>query len=354
MIHVFIGTKAQYIKMAPLLWRMDESGVDYRLVDSGQHAALAAGFRREMSLREPDLRLGNDRDVDSIQGALCWTVGLLRRLLSGKRLRREVYDGHDGICVVHGDTPTTLLSALMTKRAGLPLAHVEAGLRTHNWFQPFPEEAIRVLVGRMADVLFAPDAKAAAELEAQGVKGRIVSTSANTVAETLRAVAVEANQSGPAVVTMHRVENLYRRRRCETLVATVEKLASSTPVRWYLHGPTERSLAGDSRSRLVEAGVELLPLAGHADFLDSLAAAPFVITDGGSVQEECALLGVPTLLWRDRTDRGDGMGRNVVLSHYDPEVTGAFLADPQRYRRPQRSPAVSPSSEILEVLSALG
>jgi UDP-N-acetylglucosamine 2-epimerase (non-hydrolysing) len=81
-----------------------------------------------------------------------------------------------------------------------------------------------------------------------------------------------------------------------------------------------------------------------------LAAAPFVITDGGSVQEECALLGVPTLLWRGHTERLDGLGANVVVSGYRPEVIDAFLADPERLRRPSVTPETSPSDEIIDTL----
>ena len=89
----------------------------------------------------------------------------------------------------------------------------------------------------------------------------------------------------------------------------------------------------------------------YAEFVRSLARAPFAITDGGSIQEECALLGVPVLLWRNRTDRPDGLGENAVLSRYDPAVIEAFLADPERWRRAPRMPQSSPSQEILEVLA---
>ena len=363
MIHVFIGTKPEYVKMAPLLERMDAAGVDYRLIDSGQHADLAASFRREFGLRDPDVQLGRDRDVKSIPEALLWLLSLSKHILSRSRLRSRVFGGRDGVCVVHGDTPTTLASALLARRAGMALAHVEAGLRTFHWLHPFPEEIVRVIVGRMADVLFAPGPVAAENLRSTGVKGRIVEQPANTLVESVREVllheAEEAvqpvNRAGPsavspAVVTMHRVENLYIRSRRRALVDILCEVAATTPVRWVMHGPTQRILEGETKQRLVSAGVELVPQAAHHDFLRMLAAAPFVITDGGSIQEECAMLGVPALLWRDRTDRADGLGENVLLSHYDQAVIRGFLSDPQRYRSACRMPAVSPTEEILDVL----
>ena len=371
MIHVLVGTRAEYIKMAPLLWRMESAGLPYRLIDSGQHADRSESFRDELGLRAPDYTMGGTRSVDSVPAALWWAAGLGRKLALRKRLDRTVFGGRPGICVVHGDTPTTLIGALMAKRAGLALAHVEAGLRTHRWLHPFPEEIVRVAVDRLADLLFAPDGTAAEELRKRRVRGRIITGSSNTISDALRAVLAPGPAGMPAtldmpggagshtsprrprpvVVTMHRVENLHRRRRRQALVHTITRLAQTTPVRWYVHEPTRRALGSAGQAGLEASGVELVPMLPHADFVRALARAPFAITDGGSIQEECALLGVPVLLWRDRTDRADGLGENAVLSRYDPGVVEAFLADPERFRRAPRLPQSSPSQEILEVLA---
>ena len=371
MIHVFVGTQAEYIKMSPLLWRMESTGLPYRLIDSGQHADRSESFRDELGLRAPDHAMGGTRSVDSVPAALWWTARLGRRLALPRRLDRTVFGGCSGICVVHGDTPTTLIGALMAKRAGLALAHVEAGLRTHRWLHPFPEEIIRVVVDRLADLLFAPNDEAADELRKRRVRGRIITGSSNTISDALRA-ALESRPAGtpttpdmsgsarshnsqsrshPVVVTMHRVENLHRRRRMQALVHTITQLAQTTPVRWYVHEPTRRALGSAGLAGLEASGVELVPMVPYAEFVRALARAPFAITDGGSIQEECALLGVPLLLWRDRTDRADGLGENVMLSRYDPAVVEAFLADSQRFRRARRLPQSSPSQEILEVLA---
>ena len=243
---------------------------------------------------------------------------------------------------------------------------MEAGLRTYRWLHPFPEEIVRVLVGRIADVLFAPGPHAANNLRITGVKGRIVEQDANTLIESVRGILGEEPQVRAAldaiaearatrgetavIVTMHRVENLHLRSRREALVDLLCEIADSEPVSWLLHGPTERIIEGDLRDRLERCGVDLVPHAPHREFLNMILRAPFVITDGGSIQEECAMLGVPALLWRDRTDRPEGIGENVVLSHYDPSIVKAFLGDPQRYRRECLIPEVSPSQQILAEL----
>ena len=353
MIHVFIGTKAQYIKTAPVLRRMDERGVPYRLIDSGQHARLSADLRRELGIRPPDMLLGGAENVASIPQAVTWAVRVAGRLVASNRLLREVFGGQRGVVLVHGDTPSTLLSTLLARRAGLPVAHLEAGLRSGHLFHPFPEEMIRIVVMRWSDILFAPDDAAVANLEAMSLRGRLVKLSANTSLEALHHALGEPPEpaSGPAIVTTHRVENLHRRDRIESLVQLIERIAVERPVRFVVHEPTAAVLWDrDLYDPLFAAGVELMPLQSHAAFARMLAAAPFVITDGGSVQEECALLGVPTLLWRAHTERPDGLGANVAISGYQAEAVDGFLDDPERFRHAPLTTQAKPSDEIIDTL----
>lgn len=352
-LHVFLGTKAQYVKTGPLLRLMDARGVDYRLIDSGQHAALTTQLRRELGVRLPDHSLGGDRDITRTTQAAGWALGIAARLRSGRRLREEVFGGDGGICVVHGDTPTTFLAAALAKRAGLRTAHLEAGLRSHSLLHPFPEELVRLAVMRVSDILFAPDTEAVQNLAAMGLQARTVPVEGNTVLEALGHSLADdvAPGSGPVVITMHRVENLTSARRSARLVELACELARARPVTFVVHGPTADTFAKrGADAQLEQAGVTVVPLAPHADFVRMLAAAPFVVTDGGSVQEECALLGVPTLIWRARTERSDGLGENAVLSGYDEGVVATFLDDPERHRRARRRPDVAPSEQILEVL----
>ncbi|MEX2658840.1 MAG: UDP-N-acetylglucosamine 2-epimerase [Acidimicrobiales bacterium] len=352
LLHVFLGTKAQYIKTAPLLRLLEARGVPHRLIDSGQHAKLATSLRTELGVRLPDHVLGGAADVDSVPQAIRWSAGLAARLGSGRRLRLEVFGGAGGICIVHGDTPSTLLATLMARRAGLRVAHLEAGLRSHSLLHPFPEEAIRLLVMRWSALLFAPTPEAAVNLAAMRVKGRVVEVGGNTSLEAVAAATQTGKvEPGPAVVSMHRVENLYSPKVVARFVELLLRLVADQPVRFVVHGPTREVLARKGAlDRLESAGVELVRLAPHGDFVRWLQAAPFVITDGGSIQEECALLGVPTLLWRSRSERPDGIGANVVLSRYEPAIVDTFLAELDRLRRPPADLARRPSEHILDVL----
>ena len=129
------------------------------------------------------------------------------------------------------------------------------------------------------------------------------------------------------------------------------RITKEHSVEFVVHGPTKRVLEKRHLdTRLVSAGVRLVPLLAHAAFVERLRDAAFVITDGGSIQEECALLGVPTLLWRARTERDDGLGENVVLSKYDTSTIDEFVADPQRWRRAPIDANARPSEEIVDAL----
>jgi UDP-N-acetylglucosamine 2-epimerase (non-hydrolysing) len=351
-IHIFLGTKAQYIKTAPLVRLLVQRGIDFRLIDSGQHARLSASMRSELGVRPPDVVLGGVDDVTSIGGAMAWAAGVGGRLWSAGKVRHDIFGSRGGVCVVHGDTPSTLLSALLARRAGLAVAHLEAGLRSYSLRHPFPEEAIRLLVMRLSTRLFAPHDLAMENLRAMGLAGRAVQLSGNTVVEALHtSLELSEPSYGPAIVSLHRVENLTSRRRVERLVRTVQRLATMMPVRWVLHTPTEATLRRlGLRTRLVAAGVDMVPLVSHRAFVHMLAVAPLVITDGGSIQEECALLGVPTLLWRGRTERPDGLAGNVVLSRYRAPVIADFIGDPERFRRRPADLDDRPSEQILEDL----
>lgn len=358
MIHAVIGTKAEYIKTAPVLRELERRGVPYRIVDVGQHAALPRRFRANLGLGEPDLRLDNHGDAQNVVDAALWMLRTSRHLLrSRRRLRADVFADAPGVCLVHGDTPSTLLAALIGRRAGLRVAHLESGLRSHHLLHPFPEELTRVMVMRVASVLYAPDARSEHNIAAMRVRGTVVPTGGNTsIDAVLHAVPLESVErpDGPGLITVHRVENLHRRERLDGLVELVERAVATGPVRFLVHEPTEQALRRSGRWEAVQAsGACVEPLLMHDEFLAAARAARWVITDGGSVQEECAALGVPTLLWRARTERLDGLDANVVVSDYDEGVIADFLADASRFRRPPVAPGRSPAEVVVDHLLSI-
>ncbi len=358
-LQFFLGTKAQYIKTAPLLQYCDAHRIEYRLIDSGQHHEIAATMRHELRVREPDVTLSTTGDISTIPSAIRWSLRLASRLVRKRRLRAEVFDSRTGICIIHGDTPSTLLAALMAWRSGLQVAHLEAGLRSWNWKHPFPEELIRVAVMRWAEVLYVPNPDARSNVERMTHRGDIVELGANTTHEPLAdldGVRHGANLAGEGrvLVTCHRVENLKHSSRLDRLVERVHEIAADHAVAFVVHGPTRGQLEhrGLLAPLLDHPDIDVIDLLDHESFVRLLCAAPFVITDGGSIQEEAAVLGVPTLLYRARSERPDGLDANVVLSDYDDTVISSFLDDPQAFRRPIDLPDARPSVDVVEDLRA--
>lgn len=348
-IHVFIGTKAQYIKTVPVIRELDQRQIPYRLIDSGQHGSFSRGLRNELGIRNPDYSFGDDQDVATIPSAIRWSLRMLGFLIRKGRLVRDVFP-EGRVCVVHGDTPSTLLSALLARRAGLEVAHLEAGLRSFSYMSPFPEELIRVIVMKLSTVLFAPSRDAEDNLREMRLAGEIVPVSGNTVVESI-GTGSTATDSGPVVVTIHRVENLHRRKRVERLIQLINQIAESREVLFVLHPPTKQALARHGlEADLKHPSVHMTSLMSHAEFVGHLQEAPFVITDGGSIQEECAVIGVPTLLWRSHTERSDGLGTNVVLGRFDDDLISHFMGKPEEHRTAPGDLSVRPSTQIVDYL----
>ena len=355
MIHVLIGTKAEYIKTAPVMRELDRRGVPYRLVDLGQHSNLSVSFRTQLGVREPDLRLDSQTDAASIGDAVKWAGRLMSHLRSRKHTRTHVFAGLGGVCLVHGDTPSTVIATLMGRRAGIPVAHLESGLRSKSVLHPFPEELTRRAVMGLTSTYFPPNGAAEANLRSRFGGRDIVPTGHNTSFEAVGHVwPDETEVNGPALITVHRVENLHRRARLLDLVTTIERLAKREPVRFLVHQPTENALRDAGLwERAQRSGADVGPLIPHDEFIAATAVAPWVMTDGGSSQEECAVLGVPTLLWRAATEREEGLDQNVVLTNYDAALIDEVTADPERYRRPAMRPEVTPSNIVVDRLIEL-
>ena len=143
MIHIVLGTKAQLIKMVPIMVRLTEQNVPYNFISTGQHRATMKEMLGEFGLKQPDVVLYDGPDIVSLPKMLLWMLRILWRCVFSRR--RIFGEQPTGMVLVHGDTFSTLLGALMGRLAGLRVGHVESGLRSFNLLHPFPEELTRVL-----------------------------------------------------------------------------------------------------------------------------------------------------------------------------------------------------------------
>jgi UDP-N-acetylglucosamine 2-epimerase len=360
MIHIFVGTKAQFIKMAPVMKELDERGIHYNFIDSGQHAQLTSDFVDHLNLRTPDVYLRKENtNINSILQAVMWTVkNALQILLYRKTIMEKIFKGKGGVCLIHGDTLSTFLSLLYAKRCGIKVAHVEAGLRSFNVFDPFPEEIIRLFVMRFSDILFAPSDWATENLKKMGYEKKTINTVGNTIIDMIRfALNRGTDQPRPkeayVVVTIHRFETIYSSSRLSIVINLLEQITQERKVIFILHEPTKQQLLkyGLLNKIFKNDAITILPLQPYLVFLNLITGADFIVTDGGSIQEESYFTGVPCLIMRSKTERMEGLDENAYLSDFDQDRIRNFL---QNYHTLGRKSMINtdlhPSHDIIEHL----
>lgn len=350
---ILVGTKAQFIKTAPILREMDRQQVPYRLIYTGQHSETFDLLETAFGTRPADDELVPGTEASTHASFLAWTMKFWPRALKRLHQWRGARGG-----LVHGDTASTLFTALALHMAGVPVVHVEAGLRSPKLMEPFPEEIIRRCVSRLTRLHLAPDASSAANLAK--TPGIVVDTRGNTLRDALTLALScwptppeTGGLGGYAVVSMHRSENLGRKADFDLLMNEVIHTARVIPTRFVLHPATrERIRESNWLTKLQEQpGLKLLDRMDYPDFVRLLVGSCCLLTDGGSNQEEAAMLGLPTLLLRRATERNDGLGDGIELSYLKPEAIRNFLSRHANGTwKIRRVEEVSPSAIVVSAL----
>jgi UDP-N-acetylglucosamine 2-epimerase (non-hydrolysing) len=358
MIHVIIGTRAQIIKMAPVMKELEDRGIDYNFIFLAQHKETMYEIFAQFGIKKPNIVIGDmNRDITNVKDMVLWSF---RVLINGFSKRKLIFQNDKkGVVLIHGDAPPLFLGGLIAKFQGLKVAQVEAGLRSFNYFKPFPEEATRVFSSKMGliDIFFCQDEKST--LNVSPYKKTAYSTHYNTMLDSLRlAEKVSPGKtisevSGEfAIASLHRFETISKKEKLEKVVSELIKISKKIKLLFILHPPTRVALnkAGLYGSLEKEPGCHLLPRLGFFEFNHILRKAEFIITDGGSNQEECFYLGIPCLLFRSETERMEGLNNNVVLSKFDSVIINDFVANYKSYRREPVSENTSPSYYIVDQL----
>lgn len=356
MIHFFIGTKAQFIKMAPVMVKMKKRGLPFRYIDSGQHADLTKALRKVFGLRDPDVYLAsNTESISSIVSAVLWYIGcLLKSTLKRKWLRNNIFPG-GGCCLIHGDTLSTLLGLQIARSAGLKVIHIEAGLRSFNIWNPFPEEIIRIYCMKKADLLFAPSDEAFSNLSKMHLDKKVIKTNGNTVIDAMRLMtnqktSIEIPEGKFALAACHRLETITRKDRMEKVTKLLNRIAKDMPVLFVMHRPTKNYLNKFGLMKTLDTNIIKTNMLDYHEFIALQKEAQIVLTDGGSIQEECAYLGKPCLILRYKTERSDGLNKNTVLWKFDEHISKTFLQNAKNTPMADLDSFPSPSCEIIDYL----
>lgn len=290
-----IGTRPEAIKLAPVAHALAARGLCPSLVVTGQHPSLEPGDFGLGGFVAERLHCPGQEDphrhVQSVAGAI------------QSRLPAD-------LLVVQGDTSTALGAALAGFTASVPVAHVEAGLRTHDPLLPWPEEEYRTAIDAGADLLFAPTGTSAANLVAEKIAGEVHVTG-NTSIDAVLAAEMDLtprsirNGTDPVLlVTCHRRESWGV--GLDSIAAAVVDLADRALVQFVLH-PNPHVDAQMRRLLDGRQSIALLDPCGHRALLALIRDADLVLSDSGGIQEEAPVFGVPLLVLREKTERPEGI-----------------------------------------------
>ena len=349
-----IGTTAEWIKIQSVVEMLPAEKVV--LVNSGQHASLQNVLQGKefqiVSLWGKDFK-----GLSSLGGALIW---YLRSFLKLNKILKVITDTDpkmDSVVVVHGDTITSLLGSMCSKVCSLQTLHIEAGLRSGKMLHPFPEELVRRLVSKFAQIHFAPDSVAVKNLSKNS--GLTVNTFGNTFVDSYIPMIVnmlseedETPMEQFAIVSLHRQELIHNRE----LVAKLLKLIAARSITMKFVVIVDDQFArvfNDLESQMNTQFITIVPKLPHKDFVRLCTQAQFVVTDSGGTQEENAILGVPTLIFRKATERMDGIGKNIVLCPWNLQELDYFLESYSKYKRGIEFPLGSPSKTIAQIIREL-
>lgn len=294
-LFVVVGTRPEAIKLVPVIRALRTAGAAVTVCTTGQHRTLAAEALAWFGLA-PDLSLGpHPADLDGLSASLLTAIGAA---LDSERPARVI---------VQGDTASALAGALAAHHRRLPVAHVEAGLRSGDRAAPWPEEGNRKLIAALADLHFAPTKTAVAALLAENIPAGAIHLTGNSGIDALGLIAPGPPPIDPGgrkliLVTCHRRESFGG--GLAGIAAALRALAQrpDVTIALPLHpNPVVRAALGGLD------GIRLLDPLPYPDFVRLLAAAHLVLTDSGGVQEEAPTLGVPVLVLRDTTERPEGV-----------------------------------------------
>jgi UDP-GlcNAc3NAcA epimerase len=337
-----VGNRPQFIKSAPLSVALRERGIDEIVVHTGQHydRVLSEVFFEELGLPEPDHSLGL-RTSD---------VGTMR-----PRIAEIVVDERPDWVLVYGDTNSTLAGAVAAAEAAVPLAHVEAGLRSGDL--SMPEERNRIEVDRLAQLLLTPDERSSRILAEEGVSGRrevvgdVMADASRQLAPIARERSRLLEELGVAprtyiVATVHREANV-RPDRLARIAGGLSRLPE--PVVFPVHPRTRAALA--SNRLLLAPHVRLLDPLGYLDFAALASQARAILTDSGGLQKEAYWYGVPCVTMRPSTEWADTveLGANTLVDDDPDRIVSAV----SQARMPDHRPPLYGDGHASERIAGL-
>lgn len=322
-IHV-VGARPNFMKMAPVMRAIEKAGfAEQKLVHTGQHydASMSDVFFTDLGLPRPDIFLGVGSGSHAQQTA---------KVMIG--FEQVCLDEKPDLVMVAGDVNSTLAAGLVAAKLLIPVAHVEAGLRSHD--MTMPEEVNRILVDRISELLLTPSPDADENLLREGLPREKIHLVGNVMIDSLLSHLEKARSlqvpeklglppGGYAVLTLHRASNVDHRETLDGLLSAIERIQRHVPLVFPIHPRTRKQIDAFGFAGRFDAmaGLKLCEPLGYLEFLGLTSQAKLVLTDSGGLQEETTALGIPCLTLRENTERPITVteGTNTVVG-VDPET----------------------------------
>jgi len=353
-----VGARPNFVKMAALYREMERrGGYEPMLVHTGQHfdENMSRVFFTELGLPEPDI------DLEVAGGS---RIGLTARIM--ERLETIIEERRPGLMIVVGDVNSTLAASLTAMQTGVPLAHVEAGLRSFD--RTMPEELNRIVVDHIADLLFVTEQSGVDNLRREGIPEDRIHFVGNVMVDTLLANLEKAKRidargrlglqgSEYAVATIHRPANSDDRDALADILGALVDISRDIPIVLPVHPRTRQRMEEFGLWDLIGKGTGMVvtePL-GYLDFMSAMSGAAVVFTDSGGIQEETTILGIPCITMRNNTERPVTIesGTNVLAGTHGEDIVRVYRNLAGRARPAAVRPPLwdgKASGRILDVL----
>ncbi len=360
-LYFFIGTEAEIMKMFIVIKKARSAGFRCRVIASGQNDVTNSSF---MKLCDSQVDIDFSCYMPKNKSGTSYLNWFNKTTRYGikymKKVASKCNEHNKPVMVVHGDTLSTLMGAMIAKKAGMPHVHVEGGLRSYNWLNPFPEEIDRYFASKYAELVFCPNEEATL-LAMKNSKGEAVNTKYNTNIETLEyAYQVIAESAIKRVYeeqyfvsAIHRQENLMSRKFMKSMVKSILVLSERIHCLFICHQQTEDTL---KKYRLMEniknnSNITVVKRLDYFQFIDVVDKAEFLVADGAGNQQEMYYMGKPYLIMRGKIENdSEGLGYNCVGFHNDFKMVERFDKEYVKYKRRRIKPEVLPSDIIVSKL----
>ena len=356
-IVIVFGTTGELIKLFPVIHALENHGIAPQLWCTAQQVEELPMAIESLGILTPVEWMTHGRGGDSLRSkkdVLIWLVHVTLKFTA--RLRRIRRTSRSGVFIVHGDTMTTAVAAFFGRLGGGRVVHIEAGMRSGDIRNPFPEELSRRFVAKVADINYAPGDIPVSNLN--GCRGEVIDTKLNTVVDALRLAQTAGgndNRSGFGLVSLHRSELYEDREAFQRILETLASHARTHKLVFIDHPVTAERIRELGLDDLLSSpNFERVEKLEYFDFISLLGRASYVVTDSGGLQQECEITGHPCVVHRAVTESTWKLDKNIVLSRLDCAVVERFLENPEKFRASDTGISISPTEVVIADFAARG